>query len=133
MHAATESRRLNSADVLQVFEFDKERAAQVKVVNKDPLEFLDARFLQQVRKERRGVAMFVPTRKGVEEVASHVERYAPGVNTAFYHGGEPIRILRPFLEGGEKRPYFLSMTAAGRLVEARRIGVSRSTCVSSTR
>ncbi|HYC52436.1 MAG TPA: DEAD/DEAH box helicase [Gemmatimonadaceae bacterium] len=104
---------LNSADVLEVYEFDKERAAQVKVVNKDPLEFLDAKFLQQVRKERRGVAMFVPTRKGVEEVASHVSRFAPGVNTAFYHGGEPIRILRPFLEGGEKRPYFLSMTAAG--------------------
>ena len=104
---------LDSADVLEVYEFDKEKAAAVKVVNKDPLEFLDARFLQQLRKERRGVAMFVPTRKGVEEVASHVERFAPGVNTAFYHGGEPIRILRPFLEGGEKRPYFLSMTAAG--------------------
>jgi ATP-dependent helicase HrpA len=104
---------LDSADVLEVYEFDQERAAQVKVVNKDPLEFLDARFLQQVRKDRRGVAMFVPTRRGVEDVASHVERFAPGVNTAFYHGGEPIRILRPFLEGGEKKPYFLSMTAAG--------------------
>src|SRR5688500_14544294 len=104
---------LNSDDVLEVYEFDKEKAAQVKVVDRDPLEFLDAKFLQGLRKERRGVAMFVPTRKGVEEVASHVERFAPGVNTAFYHGGEPIRILRPFLEGGEKRPYFLSMTAAG--------------------
>src|SRR3954463_4708816 len=104
---------LGSADVLEVYEFDKDKAAQVKVVNKAPLEFLDQRFLQQVRKERRGVAMFVPTRKGVEEAASHVSRYAPGVNTAFYHGGEPIRILRPFLEGGERKPYFLSMTAAG--------------------
>jgi len=104
---------LNSADVLEVYEYDEARAARVKVVNQEPLEFLDARFLQNVRKERRGVAMFVPTRKGVEEVASHVERYAPGVNTAFYHGGEPIRILRPFLEGGERKPYFLSMTAAG--------------------
>jgi ATP-dependent helicase HrpA len=104
---------LDSADVLEVYEFDAARAARVKVLRKDPLEFLDARFLQHVRKDRRGVAMFVPTRKGVEEVASHVTRYAPGVNTAFYHGGEPIRILRPFLEGGEKKPYFLSMTAAG--------------------
>lgn len=104
---------LDSADVLEVYEFDAARAARVKVLNKEPLEFLDARFLQHVRKDRRGVAMFVPTRKGVEEVASHVTRYAPGVNTAFYHGGEPIRILRPFLEGGEKKPYFLSMTAAG--------------------
>jgi hypothetical protein len=104
---------LNSADVLEVYEFDKEKAAQVKVIDKEPLDFLDARLLQHVRKDRRGVAMFVPTRKGVEEVASHVARYAPGVNTAFYHGGEPIRILRPFLEGGERKPYFLSMTAAG--------------------
>ncbi|MEX2178261.1 MAG: DEAD/DEAH box helicase [Gemmatimonadaceae bacterium] len=104
---------LDSADVLEVYEFDQEKAAQVKVVRKDPLEFLDHRFLQQVRKERRGVAMFVPTRKGVEEVASHVQHHAPGVTTAFYHGGEPIRILRPFLEQGERKPYFLSMTAAG--------------------
>jgi ATP-dependent helicase HrpA len=104
---------LDSADVLEVYEFDAKRAAQVKVVNKDPLEFLHPKFLQQIRKERRGVAMFVPTRKGVEEAASHVSRYAPGVTTAFYHGGEPIRILRPFLEGGERKPYFLSMTAAG--------------------
>jgi ATP-dependent helicase HrpA len=104
---------LDSADVLEVYEFDAARAALVKVLDKDPLEFLDAKFLQQVRKERRGVAMFVPTRKGVEEVASHVQRYAPGVNTAFYHGGEPIRILRPFLDEGGKKPYFLSMTAAG--------------------
>jgi len=104
---------LHSNDVLEVYEFDKARAAQVKVLDKEPLEFLDARFLQQIRKERRGVAMFVPTRKGVEEVASHVARFAPGVNTAFYHGGEPIRILRPFLEEGGRKPYFLSMTAAG--------------------
>ena len=104
---------LDSADVLEVSEFDAKRAAQVKVIDKEPLEFLDHRFLQQIRKERRGVAMFVPTRKGVEEVASHVAGDAPGINTAFYHGGEPIRILRPFLEGGEKKPYFLSMTAAG--------------------
>jgi len=104
---------LGSDAVLEVYEFDERKAAQVKVVDKEPLEFLDHRLLQQLRKERRGVAMFVPTRKGVEEVASHVSRYAPGMHTAFYHGGEPIRILRPFLEGGEKKPYFLSMTAAG--------------------
>ena len=104
---------LESADVLEVYEFDKDRAAQVKVIDKDPLEFLDARFLQHVRKDRRGVAMFVPTRRGVEDVAEHVQRFAPGVNTVFYHGGEPVRILRPFLEEGQKKPYFLAMTAAG--------------------
>ena len=77
------------------------------------MQFLDDGFLQQLGKERRGVALFVPTRRGVEEAAEHVRHMAPRVNTAFYHGGEPIRILRPFLEGGEQKPYFLAMTAAG--------------------
>ncbi|MEK7244406.1 MAG: DEAD/DEAH box helicase, partial [Pseudomonadota bacterium] len=104
---------LDSSDVLEVHEYDERCAAQVKVLNKNALAFLDPAFLLHVKKQRRGVAMFVPTRRGVEEAAAHVRRYAPGVTTAFYHGGEPIRILRPFLEGGERKPYFLSMTAAG--------------------
>ena len=107
------ARYLNSADVLEVFEFDPAKAAQVRVVRKKPLEFLDDRFLRQLGKDRRGVALFVPTRRGVEQAADHVRHSAPRINTAFYHGGEPIRILRPFLEGGERKPFFLAMTAAG--------------------
>jgi ATP-dependent helicase HrpA len=106
-------RYLNSADVLQVYAFDADKAATVRVVDREPLEFLNEKFLQQTYRQRRGVAAFVPTRKGVEEIASHVRENAPRINTAFYHGGEPIRILRPFLEGGERKPYFLAMTAAG--------------------
>lgn len=104
---------LNSSDVLQVYDFDPSRAAQVRVVRKRAREFLDDRFLRQLGKDRRGVALFVPTRRGVEEAAEHVRHSAPRINTAFYHGGEPIRILRPFLEGGERKPFFLAMTAAG--------------------
>ena len=104
---------LNSGDVLEVFNFDPNKAADVRVMHKKPLQFLDEGFLRQLVKQRRGVALFVPTRKGVEEAAEHVRRFAPRVNTAFYHGGEPIRIIRPFLEGGEQKPYFLAMTAAG--------------------
>ncbi len=104
---------LDSAEVLQVFAFDPDRAAKVEVVRKDVGEFLDDRFLQRVYKEKRGVAIFVPTRKGVEQAAENVRLRAPRINTAHYHGGEPIRILRPFLEGEEKKPYFLAMTAAG--------------------
>jgi hypothetical protein len=104
---------LDSADVLEVFDFDPEKAARVKVVDKKPLAFLDEGFLRHLVKGRHGVALFVPTRRGVEDAADHVRRMAPRVNTAFYHGGEPIRILRPFLEGGEQKPYFLAMTAAG--------------------
>ena len=104
---------LDSADVLEVYDFDPKKAAQVRVVNKGPLEFLDEGFLRQLAKQKRGIALFVPTRRGVEDAAEHVRRLAPRVNTAFYHGGEPIRTIRPFLEGGEQKPFFLAMTAAG--------------------
>src|SRR4051795_5127299 len=107
------ARYLNAAAVLETTAFDPAKAADVKVVRKDPLTFLDDRFLQQVVKERRGVGMFLPTRAGVEQAAELVGERFPRINTAFYHGGEPIRVIRPFLEGEEKKPYFLSMTAAG--------------------
>jgi ATP-dependent RNA helicase HrpA len=107
------ARYLDSADVLEVYDFDPNKAAQVRVVNKEPLQFLDEGFLRELAKQRRGVALFVPTRRGVEDAAEHVRRLAPRVNTAFYHGGEPIRVIRPFLEGGEQKPFFLAMTAAG--------------------
>jgi ATP-dependent helicase HrpA len=104
---------LESADVLEVYAFDPDKAAKVEVVRKDVGEFLDDKFLQRVYKEKRGVAIFVPTRKGVEQAAENVRVRAPRINTAHYHGGEPIRVLRPFLEGEERKPYFLAMTAAG--------------------
>ena len=104
---------LEAAEVLQSYAFDPARAADVKVIRKDPLEFLDDRFLLRIIKEKRGVGMFLPTRAGVEQAAESVQMGFPRINTAYYHGGEPIRIIRPFLEGGEKKPYFLAMTAAG--------------------
>jgi ATP-dependent helicase HrpA len=107
------ARYLRSATVLETTAFDPAKAAKVTVVRKDPVEFLDTRFLRTVQKERRGVAMFLPTRASVEDAAEHVSANARNVNTAFYHGGEPIRIIRPFLEGTEQKPYFLAMTAAG--------------------
>ena len=107
------ARYLNAAAVLETTAFDPAKAADVKIVRKDPMTFLDDRFLQQVVKEKRGVGMFLPTRAGVEAVAELVGDRFPRINTAFYHGGEPIRVIRPFLEGEKKKPYFLSMTAAG--------------------
>ena len=107
------ARYLNAAAVLESSAFDPAKAADVKVVRKDPLTFLDDRFLQQVVKEKRGVGMFLPTRAGVEQAAESVAERFPRINSAFYHGGEPIRIIRPFLEGEERKPYFLAMTAAG--------------------
>ena len=107
------ARYLNAATVIESSAFDPKKAADVKIVRKDPQAFLDDRFLQQVVKERRGVGMFLPTRAGVEQAAELVGDRFPRINSAFYHGGEPIRIIRPFLEGEEKKPYFLAMTAAG--------------------
>jgi hypothetical protein len=107
------ARYLNAAAVLETSAFDPSKAADVKIIRKDPMTFLDDQFLQRVVKERRGVGMFLPTRAGVEAAAELVGDRFPRINTAFYHGGEPIRVIRPFLEGEEKKPYFLSMTAAG--------------------
>jgi hypothetical protein len=49
----------------------------------------------------------------VEEAAAQVAGRFPRIHAAFYHGGEPIRVIRPFLEEGTPRPYLLAMTAAG--------------------
>ncbi|HVX42070.1 MAG TPA: DEAD/DEAH box helicase, partial [Gemmatimonadaceae bacterium] len=52
------ARDLDSADVLEVYDFDPNKAAQVRVVDKKPLQFLDEGFLRQLVKEQRGVALF---------------------------------------------------------------------------
>lgn len=104
---------LRSARVIQSTAFDPRKAADVRIVRRDPADFLDDRFLQQVVRQRRGVGMFLPTRAAVEEVAGLVADRFRRITAAFYHGGEPIRVIRPFLEEGVEKPFFLSMTAAG--------------------
>ena len=104
---------LGSAAVLRTFAFDPDRAATVKVLNESPDRFLGDRFLQQVVRQRRGVGVFLPTRAGVEQAARLVGERFPRIHAAFYHGGEPIRVIRPFLEEGAPKPYVLAMTAAG--------------------
>ena len=104
---------LDSAEVLETSAFDPRLRAKVTVVSKDVGEFLDERFLRHVMKERRGVAVFVPTRAEVERLAAEIGEQWPRLSAAFYHGGEPIRVIRPFLEGSVERPFLLAMTAAG--------------------
>lgn len=104
---------LESAEVLETSAFDPRLRAKVTVVPKDVEEFLDDRFLRHVMKERRGVAVFVPTRAEVERLAADIGEKWPRLSAAFYHGGEPIRVIRPFLEGSVERPFLLAMTAAG--------------------
>lgn len=107
------ARYLESAEVLETTVFDPALAAQVWVRRQQPLEFLDDRFLRRVVRERRGVAVFLPTRAEVEAVATELGGRWARLNAAFYHGGEPIRVIRPFLEGTAPKPFLLAMTAAG--------------------
>ncbi len=104
---------LASSEVLETTAFDPALKAKVRVVAQKAEEFLDDRYLRRVIKDKRGVAVFVPTRAEVENLAKGLGERWPRLNAAFYHGGEPIRVIRPFLEGEAERPFLLAMTAAG--------------------
>ena len=104
---------LDSAEVLATQAFDPALKAKVEILPQQPEEFLNERYVRRLIKERRGVAVFVPTRAEVEKLAVGLGAQWPRLNTAFYHGGEPIRVIRPFLEGEVDRPFLLAMTAAG--------------------
>ena len=107
------ARYLASIEVLETHAFDPARAADVRVLPQQALEFLNEPFIRRVIRERRGVAVFVPTRAEVEQIAKELGDRWQALATAFYHGGEPIRVIRPFLDGQVRRPFLLAMTAAG--------------------
>ncbi|HEU4953718.1 MAG TPA: helicase-related protein [Gemmatimonadales bacterium] len=107
------ARYLESAEVLLTYAFDPALKARVEVLPQTPDEFFNERYIRHVLKERRGVAVFVPTRAEVERLAEDLGTQWKRLTTAFYHGGEPIRVIRPFLEGEVERPFLLAMTAAG--------------------
>ena len=107
------SEYLSSSEVLATQAFDPALKAKVEVLPQQPEEFLNERYVRRIIKEKRGVAVFVPTRAEVEKLAVGLGAQWPRLNTAFYHGGEPIRVIRPFLEGEVDRPFLLAMTAAG--------------------
>jgi len=104
---------LGSAEVLETSAFDPALAATVEVRQQQPLEFLDDRFVRRVMRERRGVAVFLPTRAEVEAASREMGERWTGLSAAFYHGGEPIRVIRPFLDGSTEKPFLLAMTQAG--------------------
>ena len=107
------ARYLNSAEVLETSAFDPNLAARVETRMQQPLEFLSERFIKRVIHDKRGVAVFVPTRAEVEGLARQLGEQWKALNAAFYHGGEPVRVIRPFLEGEAAKPFLLAMTAAG--------------------
>jgi hypothetical protein len=107
------ARYLESAEVLETSAFDPALAARVTTRRLKPAEFLDDHFLRHVVRGRRGVAVFLPTRAEVEQLAESLGDRWQRLTAAFYHGGEPIRVIRPFLEGTADKPFLLAMTAAG--------------------
>jgi hypothetical protein len=107
------ARYLDSAEVLLTYAFDPKLKARVQVLPQTPDEFLNERYVRHIIKERRGVAAFLPTRAEVERLGEELGEQWKRLSTAFYHGGEPIRVIRPFLEGQVERPFLLAMTAAG--------------------
>jgi ATP-dependent RNA helicase HrpA len=107
------SKYLESATTIESSAFDPQLRARVKVLALRAGEFLDDKFIRHIIKEKRGVAVFVPTRAEVEQLARGLGERWPKLNAAFYHGGEPIRVIRPFLEGEARHPFLLAMTAAG--------------------
>jgi hypothetical protein len=107
------ARYLNSAAVLETTAFDPALRARVEVVPMTVEQYLDDRRIRHFIRQRRGVAVFVPTRAEVEQLAGELGARWPRLAAAFYHGGEPIRVIRPFLEGTVEKPFLLAMTAAG--------------------
>jgi ATP-dependent helicase HrpA len=104
---------LNAKKVLHSTAFDSALAAKVLTHRQTPVGFFQSQFIKRVIDEKRGVAVFLPTRAEVEQLAAEVGDRWAGLKTAFYHGGEPIRVIRPFLDGEAKKPFLLAMTAAG--------------------
>ena len=104
---------LRSDEVLVTSAFDPKKRAKVEVEALKPEQFLDDRRVRRFIAEKRGVAVFLPTRAEVEQLGEGVGERFPRLEAAFYHGGEPIRVVRPFLEGEVRKPWLLAMTAAG--------------------
>lgn len=104
---------LGSDEVLETSAFDPALKAKVVVLAEQPAQYLNDRTMRRMIAGRRGVAVFLPTRAEVERLGTALRSGYPRLASAFYHGGEPIRVLRPFLEGEVAKPYLLAMTAAG--------------------
>ncbi len=104
---------LESDEVLVTSAFDPKKRARVEVVARSPELFLDDRTVRRFIADKRGVAVFLPTRAEVERLGEDLGSRFPRLEAAFYHGGEPIRVVRPFLEGEVRKPWLLAMTAAG--------------------
>jgi len=99
--------------VIESSAFDPALRAKVKVVPQKALEFLDDKEVRRIIKEKRGVAVFVPTAPRSRPSPATSARAGPSSPAAFYHGGEPIRVIPSFLEDEVARPFLLAMNRGG--------------------
>ena len=109
------ARYLDSADVLETQRLrPRAQGARCRSCPQTPDEFLE-RALHPARHQgaaRGGACSCRPAPRSSGWRAELGEQWKR-LTTAFYHGGEPIRVIRPFLEGEVERPFLLAMTAAG--------------------
>ena len=102
---------LNAQTVIRCDAFDPKRRALVSVTKMQLGQQLE-RMIEEIVQDKRGVAVFVPTRRMAEQVAQEFEDRA-GLHVEFFHGGESAEKLRPFLTGDIQRPFMIVMTNAG--------------------
>ena len=108
---AVYARYLAARTVIVCRAYDPSRRAAVKVLKDDLAEFLSHNVEPFIR-ERRGVAVFVPTRAMAEQMSKQYAEYGR-ITSDFYHGGEKVEKLRQFLTGDVPRPFMIFMTSAG--------------------
>lgn len=108
---------LKSNQVIVFNKVDEAKKAKVVII---PPENEDAYLyckIEQTIREKRGMVMFLPTRRETEEYAQATKRMFLGkIKVVFYHGGEPADKLDPFLNKGianKNRPFIIFMTNAG--------------------
>lgn len=106
------SRYLNARTVISCSAFDPTRRAVVEVAYDELTNFLDRQVANFIA-EKRGVAVFVPTRALAEQMAKKYGEIFSAITCDFYHGGEKAEKLRQFLKGEVARPFMIFMTSAG--------------------
>lgn len=108
---------LRSNKVIIFNKVDESKKAKVRIIDPRKEEGFLYGLIQRVIREKRGMVMFLPSRREAEEYAKATERMFYGlIKAEFYHGGEPSAKLRPFLNRGianKNRPFAIFMTNAG--------------------
>lgn len=103
---------LKARTVITCEAFDSSRQAQVECCRVEDISTFLRDKVDEFVRERRGVAVFVPTRTDAEGLARELNN-VEGLNTEFYHGGESAEKLRAFLTGEVQKPFVILMTIAG--------------------